>query len=188
MPLILEDELNELFGDAPPLQLPPSLPKGQSQRIDELCLSGCRQYVTEPKSNGLIYLKISRKITWSKGGCIAYISGDNCNIILKHLICDSYDGQWKLSKGYSLDDLPPVHDGGDIVHLSWSHSGSELAVVDLLGRISVFSIFITMNRLNSSRRCILDPEDHLGAVVGLMWLHTTPAHNSPERPVSMDSV
>lgn len=45
MPLMMEDDLDDLFGDAPPLQLPASLPKGLLQRVDEACLSGCRQYV-----------------------------------------------------------------------------------------------------------------------------------------------
>ena len=47
MPMIMEHDLDELFGDAP-LELPGHLPKGLLQRIDDLRLSGCRQYVSRP--------------------------------------------------------------------------------------------------------------------------------------------
>ena len=41
--LIMDDGLDDLFGDDAPLQLPEPLPKGLLQRIDELYLSGCSQ-------------------------------------------------------------------------------------------------------------------------------------------------
>jgi hypothetical protein len=45
MPLIMDDDLDELFGEDAPLQLPASLSKGLFQRVDELSLGGCSQYV-----------------------------------------------------------------------------------------------------------------------------------------------
>lgn len=47
----MEDGLDDLFGDVgevedgPSLHLPEPLPKGLLQRVDELALSGCCQYV-----------------------------------------------------------------------------------------------------------------------------------------------
>lgn len=41
----MDDGLDDLFGDASPLQLPDPLPKGLLQRADELSLNGCCQYV-----------------------------------------------------------------------------------------------------------------------------------------------
>ena len=41
----MDDGLDDLFGDGAALQLPEPLPKGLLQRIDELYLSGCYQYV-----------------------------------------------------------------------------------------------------------------------------------------------
>lgn len=41
----MDDELDELFGDAPPLQISSPLPKGLFQCVDELRLSGSCQYV-----------------------------------------------------------------------------------------------------------------------------------------------
>lgn len=43
MPMMMDDELDELFGDAPPLQIPPPLPEGLLQCVDDLRLSGCCQ-------------------------------------------------------------------------------------------------------------------------------------------------
>ena len=49
----MEDGLDDLFGDVGEvedghsLQLPEPLPKGLLQRVDELALSGCCQYVAE---------------------------------------------------------------------------------------------------------------------------------------------
>jgi hypothetical protein len=48
MPMMMDDELDELdelFGDAPPLPIPSPLPKALLQCVDELRLSGCCQYV-----------------------------------------------------------------------------------------------------------------------------------------------
>jgi len=113
-----------------------------------------------------------RKLAWSKYGCIAYISKDNRNVIIQHLLCDPHNGRSKLSKEYVVDDIPQYHAEGDLVHVSWSHSGNDLAVIDRLGRISICSIYQNiMNRMAVVRRCTVDPEDDLGAIVGLTWLH-----------------
>ena len=46
MPLMMEHDLDDLFiGDAPSLQIASPLPKGLVQRVDDLRLGGCRQYV-----------------------------------------------------------------------------------------------------------------------------------------------
>ena len=44
---MMDDGLDDLFRDVPPLQLPEPLPKGLLQRVDELSLGGCCQYVAE---------------------------------------------------------------------------------------------------------------------------------------------
>ena len=45
MPMIMEHDLDDLFGDAPSLHIASPLPKGLAQRVDDLRLGGCRQYV-----------------------------------------------------------------------------------------------------------------------------------------------
>ena len=57
MPMIMEHDLDDLFVDAPlPISRP--LPKGLLQRVDDLRLSGCCQYVSSPLE-GLRSLKSS---------------------------------------------------------------------------------------------------------------------------------
>ena len=65
MPLIMDDGLDDLFGDAPPMQLPDPLPKGLFQRVDELSLSGCCQYVASFQVPGPISLN-----AWQKAGLV----------------------------------------------------------------------------------------------------------------------
>lgn len=63
--LIMEnDDLDDLFGDVgdvgdgPSLHIPEPLPKGLLQRVDELALSGCCQYVMNLQRFASISLKI----------------------------------------------------------------------------------------------------------------------------------
>ena len=55
MPLIMDDGLDDLFGEGPPLQLPEPVPRGLLQRVDDVTLGGCCQYVIhiEVKSSPL---------------------------------------------------------------------------------------------------------------------------------------
>lgn len=76
-----------------------------------------------------------------------------------------------MTKEYLVDGVATAHSEHQIVHLSWSHHGNELAIVDAFGQISIYSMFIAINRLSLYRRCVLDPEDHLSTVIGLTWLH-----------------
>lgn len=86
-------------------------------------------------------------------------------------MCDSSDGQWRMSKERLIDGVTTAHSEHQLVHLSWSHYGNELAIVDGYGQISIYSIIIAINRLSLHQRHVLDPEDHLNTVVGLTWLH-----------------
>ena len=114
---------------------------------------------------------LARKLVWSKNGCIAYVTRDGCSVVVRNLMCDSSNGQWRLSKEYLVDNVATTHNEQHIVHLSWSHYGTDLAVVDAFGRISIYSMFMAINRLSLYRRCVSDPEDNLSAVVGVTWLH-----------------
>ncbi|PYH92172.1 mediator of RNA polymerase II transcription subunit 16 [Aspergillus ellipticus CBS 707.79] len=160
MPLIMEDSINvdDLFGEpsALGLGLPPSAssPKGLAQRLDEMRLLGCCQ-----------------KIAWSKLGCIAYISQDSSRVNVRHLQCRPSDGKWALSEETPLLPITEAHGGHPLAHLSWNEAGSELAVVDLAGRISIYSIPIALNSVNGLRQPAFEPDD--GAqIVGMMWLNT----------------
>ena len=68
--------------------------------------------------------------------------------------------------------MSTVHSDHRIVHLSWNHTANELAIVDIFGQISIYVVLIVINRIHCARRCVVDPEDNLNAVVGLTWLNT----------------
>ncbi|KAL5045781.1 mediator of RNA polymerase II transcription subunit 16 [Aspergillus fruticulosus] len=161
MPLIMEDGINvdDLFGESTSLEL--GLPaststastKGLAQRLDEMRLVGCCQ-----------------KIAWSKLGCIASISHDSTRVNVRHLQCQQSDGKWVLSDETPLTQVSEVHAGNSLVHLCWNESGSELAVADSSGRVSIYSIPIALNSVNVSRQAAFDADDDGAQIVGMMWL------------------
>lgn len=66
-----------------------------------------------------------------------------------------------------------------MVHLSWNEGGSELAIADSAGRVSVFAISMAMNSFGGSRSAMMDADDDGNQVVGLLWLNMN-------RPVRSD--
>ncbi|KAJ5279815.1 Mediator complex subunit Med16 [Penicillium angulare] len=151
--------VDDLFGESGPLDLglpnapPPT--KGLAQCQDEMRLLGCRQ-----------------KIAWSRLGCIAYISSDGLRVNLRHLKCNSSVGKWALSDETPLAPVTETHGGNQLVHLSWNETGSEMAVVDCLGRVSIYSISLALNSISPVRQAQLDSSDDSNQIVGMMWLNT----------------
>ncbi|KAI9671992.1 MAG: mediator complex subunit [Trizodia sp. TS-e1964] len=159
-------DMDDLFGDGDgdgdgeasvplgPLPTNAFLPREILQRVGELRLSGCCQ-----------------NLAWSKLGCIAHINRDGRGISIRGLFCSPRNGKWSLSGEYPATPRGALGDGNRLVHLCWNHSGSDLAVVDSYGRISLFSVVIAINRLAETRQFLNDPEDDLSAVVGMCWLN-----------------
>jgi hypothetical protein len=126
---------------------------------------------TRRDATARVWLIKDRKVAWSNLGCIAYVKRDGNGVVIRNLLCRPEDGRWTLGGEFPVSQVSPNDDGQQIVHLSWNPSGSELAVVDMLGRLSIFTIYIAVNRLNQSRSSIVDQEDDLGAIVGMSWLN-----------------
>lgn len=103
---------------------------------------------------------------------MAYITGDGLGVIIRHLLRSQEDGKWTLSGPYLVPQVGVVHQGVQLCHVLWNQRTLDLAVVDVLGRISVFTIVIAINRLAITRPNISDQDDDLGAVVGMIWLNT----------------
>ncbi|KAK0618557.1 mediator complex, subunit Med16 [Bombardia bombarda] len=144
---VMDDTLTLTSRPAPAKQL--------QRRLDELRTRGCYQ-----------------GIAWSRQGTIASISKDGQTIELRFLRCRPHDASWGLSEPYSLPPpnalSPPA---GIITHLAWAATSSpELAVIDSVGRISILSFGITLNRAYNLRKWDADPVDDLHAVVGCYWL------------------
>ncbi|KAK5652559.1 hypothetical protein OQA88_10320 [Cercophora sp. LCS_1] len=142
----------DLFGDPVITRPPPS--KQLQQRLDEMRARGCCQ-----------------AIAWSRQGTIASVTKDGTSIDLRFLSCHPDNGSWDLSAPTPCNIPSPSPGGIPISHLAWAPTSSpELAVIDAVGRISILSFSITLNRPYFSRRWDSDPTDDLHAVVGCYWV------------------
>lgn len=74
-----------------------------------------------------------------------------------------------------MNSITEVHGGTQLVHLCWNETGSELAVVDCLGRVSIYSLSLGLNSINCLRQASLDTSDDSNQIVGMMWLNTSRA-------------
>lgn len=100
---------------------------------------------------------------------------------LRNLRCHPDDGTWALSESHPTPNFTSALDGGPLKHLAWSPTGSDLAVIDAAGRITILSVFASLNKPSLSRNCQVDVADDLHAVVGCFWLNIQPY--PPGRPV-----
>jgi mediator of RNA polymerase II transcription subunit 16, fungi type len=87
------------------------------------------------------------------------------------LTCKPEDGKWGLSDESLIEAIPHLHKGQALTHLCWSPSGSELAVVDVCGRVSVLTMSMALNNFLVLRSPSKDSEDDLNAPVGMFWLN-----------------
>jgi mediator of RNA polymerase II transcription subunit 16 len=120
---------------------------------------------------------ILRGIAWSKWGSIASINSAGTGLELRNLRCHPRDGSWDLSEPTVTPQLTTNLDGGPLKHISWSPTGSELAVVDSAGRVTILQIFSSLNKPTLARPCNTDSADDLHAVVGSFWLNLAPVQN-----------
>ena len=114
---------------------------------------------------------LPRKIAWSRLGCIAYISQDDLRVNIRHLRCQPSDGKWTLSDEMTLLPVTEAHGGLPLVHLLWNETGSELAVLDSSGRLSIYTVTTSLNQIAGQRQATFDPDDDGNQVVGIMWLN-----------------
>ncbi|KAH8662907.1 mediator of RNA polymerase-like protein II transcription subunit 16 [Tricladium varicosporioides] len=152
-------DMDELFGDGANLSRPPS--KELHSRVDELRRGGCCQ-----------------AIAWSNWGCIATIAADKAALELRNLRCHPENGTWGLSEPSTTPPFTQTMDGGPLKHLCWSPTGSDLAVIDSAGRITIVSLFSSLNKPAIHRTSQFDPADDLCGVVGCYWLNLAPYHIS----------
>lgn len=118
-------------------------------------------------------LTLHRKIAWSKNGCVAYITPDGYAINLRVFSRDPTTGKWDLCKDTPLE-IPHGHDDLPFVHLSWSHLGNDLAVMNAAGHVMIFSCNMALDRMTYTRADASQPEAEMDAVVGLHWLAILP--------------
>lgn len=93
---------------------------------------------------------------------------------MRNLRCNPRDGVWDLAGPTSLAQITPTLDGGPLQHVLWSPNGSDLAVIDSVGRVTILTIAISLNRPNVYRSGSFDSIDDIHAVVGAYWLNLMP--------------
>ncbi|GAB1196322.1 mediator complex subunit [Aspergillus pseudonomiae] len=146
MPMIMDDGINvdDLFGESASLELglPAPAPTSNSTK-------GLAQRLDEMRLLGCYTLRVN----------------------LRHLECRPSDGKWVLSDDTPLHPVAEAHGGQPLVHLCWNEIGSELAVVDSSGRVSIYNIAISLNSLAGQRQAAFDPIDDGAQIVGMMWLN-----------------
>ncbi|KAK0729360.1 mediator complex, subunit Med16 [Apiosordaria backusii] len=173
----------DLFGDpvmdnalgALPLPSRPPPNKQLQQRLDQLRTRGC-----------------SQGIAWGRVGSIACVSKDGMSVDVRYIRCNPENGEWDLnhpnSSGTislgpspsSFISLPSA--GAPIVHVVWAPTTHmpDLAVIDGLGRITILTFPLQINRPYPARKWDADPVDDLHSVVGCHWLPIGNA-SSPNR-------
>ena len=137
---------------------------------------------------GLVFpslLTPDRRIAWSKWGSIAAIASNGAALELRNLRCHPENGTWALSEPTVTPNFSSALDGGPLKHLSWSPTGSDLAVIDAAGRITILAVFSSLNKPSLSRACGGDPADDLHGIVGCYWLNIAPY--PPNRPVCSEA-
>ena len=65
--------------------------------------------------------------------------------------------------------------------MTWSSQGADLAVVDVLGRISFYTVYVAINALSLITAIPADHDDDLAALAGFWWLPL-------DRPYSLHNV
>lgn len=78
-----------------------------------------------------------------------------------------------MSEESPLGSVTEAHSGSQLVHLSWNETGSELAVVDCLGRVSIYSLSMALNSITGLRQASFDSIDDSNQIVGMMWLNSS---------------
>lgn len=132
----------------------------------------------ELKSYESSLLIIFRGVAWSRWGCIASIIENGKNLEFRNLRCHPRDGSWNVSEptvapfNLSSENIP-------FQHLCWSPNGTDLAVIDAAGRISIFTTSTFLNTPNILRSGQTDPPEDLNAVVGAYWLNVLPPQQRP---------
>lgn len=116
----------------------------------------------------------SNRLCWSRQGHIACISEDVTSLDLYCLVFDRTHRTWSLSAKRTQ------HVGlGELASLAWSPMATDIAVVDVKGRLSILRpIGTAANRLSEIRAGTLDEVQELGQSIGLAWL----SQDRAERP------
>lgn len=115
----------------------------------------------------------SRKLAWSNTGSIARIRADGSHITFRAMVKDKKTAMWKISTESKHPIAAP--EGRKFVHIAFSGIGIEMAAVDNVGTVHIFSLQGPLSRMVApggfdavalSGTSKNEPD----SVVGLHWL------------------
>ena len=111
------------------------------------------------------------KLNWSSTGSFAQIKEDGRKIVFRVLMRNPQTGEWPLTP----ESKHPIiaGDGATWEHIQFSNLGTDLAAVDSLGRVFVYTLIGPLGRMPLAPRNIHTsdtPSSDSDAVVGLHWL------------------
>lgn len=86
---------------------------------------------------------------------------------------DSATAKWDLGSESSVE-IPPGYNDYPFVHISWSHLGNDLAIINSAGHVMIFSCAMALDRMTFSRAELGPSETEVDAVVGMHWLAILP--------------
>lgn len=119
---------------------------------------------------------VASKLVWSNAGYIAQIVESGRKISLRTTLRNAKSGEWDLTD----ESKHPIEapEGTTFKHIETSGLGTEFAVVDNHGRVSVYSsLHLPLGRVAPSPMQSEDSKNlgsDLDAVVGLHWLAMYP--------------
>jgi mediator of RNA polymerase II transcription subunit 16, fungi type len=113
------------------------------------------------------------RLAWSRLGCVASTVPGGLSVNLRHLHYSAAERKWDLSKEYLVDLSANGDNQHPILQLEWSQSGSDLALVDAAGRITIVHAYsMALNEAAVVRLATLDREDELGQILSIYWLNS----------------
>jgi hypothetical protein len=119
-----------------------------------------------------------RGLAWSRWGCVVSILPSGTGLQFRSLRCHPYDGTWDLSEPSDYPQINRSLDACPLQHVCWSPNGSDLAVIDASGRISIFTMTNSLNKPNLAKNGFIEPADDLHAVAGAYWLNLFPVQRA----------
>lgn len=116
----------------------------------------------------MLQFYVHRRIAWGKLGCIAAISANGADVEVRHMMASAKDGSWVLSPKHTFKN---IHGGAQLASVHWNVVGSDLAVIDIYGRLAIWTVYVSVDRLNNTRQTQVTTKDDLSMLAGFWWMN-----------------
>jgi mediator of RNA polymerase II transcription subunit 16 len=113
---------------------------------------------------------------------VAYIAPGGKTVNLRVFSRDPSTGKWDIENDTPIE-LPPGYNDYAFEHISWSHLGNDLAIMNAAGHVVICSCAMALDRMSFSRLEPGPPETDMDAVVGMLWLAILPYEQKVASPL-----